>query len=217
MRRRTTKQSKFKEGLIIHIKNNMKQYIIAGIVFLVGIILGVVFVNNIAETQMEELESYINTSITQINTNNFNKIDYIKEKCIENISIITVLWFVGLTIVGIIINYLILAYKGFCIGYTISAMICTLGKWKGTAFAFTSMFLQNLLFVLAMVGVIVSGTKIFLSILKDARKENIIVEIVRHTIFSVLMIIFTILSAFVEVYISNELLKLTINFWIDKT
>lgn len=54
--------------------------------------------------------------------------------------------------------------------------------------------------------------KLYKSIVKDKRKENIKLEITRHTIFCVLILLFLEVSAFVEVYISTSLVQMCSNY-----
>ena len=46
-----------------HITNNLKEYIIVLLIFLIGIFLGVMFINNAKEAQQNEIQNYINTYI----------------------------------------------------------------------------------------------------------------------------------------------------------
>ena len=43
-----------------HVINNSKEYILVTLIFLIGIFLGVMFINNIQEVQMSEITSYLN-------------------------------------------------------------------------------------------------------------------------------------------------------------
>lgn len=54
--------------------------------------------------------------------------------------------------------------------------------------------------------------KLYKSIVKDKRKENIKLEITRHTIFCVLILLMLELAAFVEVYISTSLLQMCVKY-----
>ena len=162
-------QSKIKTIVMSHIESNLNLYVIAGIVFLIGIILGVLFINNISTAQLEEMKAYINNTILDMKQSNAN---YLKELIVDNIFIIFILWFAGITIIGIIINYFILLFKGFCIGYTISSIALTLGTWKGITFVLITMLAQNLLLIPAIIATTVSGMRFFKAILEDRRKES---------------------------------------------
>lgn len=50
--------------------------------------------------------------------------------------------------------------------------------------------------------------KLYKSIVKDKRKENIKIEITRHTIFCAFMMLLLEVSAFIEVYASTNLLQI---------
>ena len=95
----------------------------------------------------------------------------------------------GSTVIGVPFVYGIIAFRGFCIGFTASSIIATLGTQKGILFLCTSLLLQNILFIPCILALGVSGLKLYKSIIKDKRKENIKIEIYRHTIFSLMMLI----------------------------
>ena len=59
-------------------------------------------------------------------------------------------------------------------------------------------------------AIAVSGTKLYSSIMKNKKIENLKIEIIRHTIFCILMVVVLAISAVVEVYISSFLLGLVI-------
>lgn len=102
----------------------------------------------------------------------------------------------------------IIAYRGFCLGYTISAIVSVLGVGRGISFILSNLVLQNLLFIPAILAVGVSGFKLYKSIVKDKRRENIKLEIVRHTLFCGLMAVVVVVASLIEVFASNNLLKI---------
>ena len=127
------------------------------------------------------------------------------------------MWFTGSTVVGIQIVIGIVTAKGFCVGYTISMIISTLGNWKGIIFIATSMLLQNLIYIPSIIALAVSGMKLYKSITKDKRKENIKFELIRHTIFSIIIFIIICIASIIEAYLSTNLLLLIITkLWFVK-
>lgn len=122
------KNSKVKEIILKYIRNNLREYAIITIIFLIGIIFGVIFVNNSGQTQADEISSYINSFVSSLKDNiEINKTELLKNALISNFILALSLWFVGSTVIGIPIVYGVIAYKGFCLGYTISASVASLG------------------------------------------------------------------------------------------
>lgn len=83
-----------------HITNNSKEYILVTLIFLVGIFLGVMFINNTQESQMSEITSYLNNFVDKLkNTEKLNNIELLKTTIIENIILAVTLWFFGTTVI----------------------------------------------------------------------------------------------------------------------
>ena len=77
---------------------------------------------------------------------------------------------------------------------------------KGILFLLSSVFLQNILFIPCILALAVSGMKLHNSIMEDRARENIKVEILRHTIFSLFIVILLMVSSLIETYISKNIL-----------
>lgn len=197
-----------------HVSNNSKEYIIVTLIFVIGIFLGVLFINNIQENQRSEISSYINNFTDKMkNTEDIKSIELLKVSVKQNLLLALTIWFFGTTVIGIPMVFGITLYRGFCLGYTISACISIMGLSKGLAFVIISLVLQNILFVPALLALSVSGFKLYKSIIKDNRKENIKIEIIRHTIFSLIMILVLIVSSIIEIFVSVNSLKYLIKYF----
>src|SRR5699024_2530883 len=140
-----------------------------------------------------------------------DKLELLKKSLGDNFILILTMWFIGSTVIGIPIIFGIVLFRGFCIGYTISSIIATLGVQKGILFLFTTIFLQNLIFIPLIICMTVSCIRLYKSIMKDKRKENIKIEIIRHTLVSIVLIVFLLIASLLESYISTNLLMLSIN------
>lgn len=125
------KESKFKEVIFSHIENNIKEYLIVTIIFLIGIVIGVIFINNTSENQSSEITGYITSFIQKLKDNkDINSLLLLKDSVKKNVVLAIFLWFMGSTVIGISVVYLIVCFRGFCLGYTISSIILSLGIRK---------------------------------------------------------------------------------------
>lgn len=113
-----------------YIITNIKEYIITSLIFLVGIFLGVMFINNFNEAQSSEVKEYIENYIQINKENNIDNQSALNDNIRDNIILATVLWFAGTTIIGIPIVFGVIIFRGFCLGYTIAATISSIGIWK---------------------------------------------------------------------------------------
>ncbi len=190
-----------------NIAKNIKIYTILVIIFILGLIIGIIVVNNAQDAQKAEINDYINTFINDLK--NGAKIDYfklLKTSFENNFFTVLILWFMSSTVIGIPIVYGEIGYKGFCLGYTISSVVATLGTGKGILFVITSMLLHNIIFIPCLLLLAVSGINLYKSIIRDRRKENIKIEIIRHTIFSLIILAVLLIASLIETYISSNLL-----------
>ena len=65
----------------------------------------------------------------------------------------------------------------------------------------------------AILALAVSGIKLYKSIMKDKTKENVKIEILRHTVFSTIMLIILVIASVIEIFISTNILKLVIKYF----
>lgn len=198
-----------------HIRKNIKEYLAVAIVLLIGIIIGVIFINNVDESQKTQITDYLGNFTNSLNTD--YEIDtkaLLKNSIISNLLLAISLWFIGSTVIGIPIVYVIIGVRGFCLGYTISSIMITYSMWKGILFIICSLLLQNIIFIPCILALAVSGIKLYKSIIKDKRRENVKIQILRHTIFSAFIAVLMIGASFVEVYGSSNIVSICIKAFV---
>ncbi len=215
MRSTKTKSSK---KIITIITNyfieNIKTYTFVAIIFILGIALAIIFINNLDDAQKNEISTYITTFTNSLKDGyTIDKGALLTSSIWKNVILCIIMWFAGSTVIGIPIVLGIVGYRGFCIGYTVLALTFTYGTGNGTAFFLTSMLLQNMIIIPCILSLAVSGLKLYKSIIKDRRRENVKIEIIRHTIFSILMLIMLIVASLVETYISTSLFQTVIGLF----
>ena len=208
------KRLKIWDTIVNHVINNKKEYILVTLLFLVGIFLGVMFINNSKETQLTEITNYMQQFIEKLkNTQNLETSTLLKTTIMQNIVLAIILWFFGTTVIGIPIVFGIVLYRGFCFGYTVSMCVKILGMSKGLIFTIVDFLLPSILLIPAILGIAVSGFKLYKSIVKDKRRDNIKLEVLRHTVFSIIMLLIMFTSSIIEIFISTNFLKLIIKYF----
>ena len=192
--------------------NNAKSYFIVLIIFAVGVFLGVMFINQMQEKS--KIGQYINTYVDE--TKGLENGDYLSElqnDIFSNVGLVLALWFAGTTIIGIPIVFGIILVRGFCLGYTIASCVFVLGRIKGIIFILITILLQNIIFIPAIMILGVSSIKLYKSIIKDRRKENIKLSILKHSIVSTGIMLALILSSIIKIEISYRLIVNLIKYF----
>ena len=211
--RKNQKFRNTKEAIKEHIRNNRKEYVVVCLLFIIGIFLGVLFVNKMQQEELEQGKTYLSTFIENYKTTeNTNNMEILQNSIKQNILLALIIWFFGTTVIGMPVVFGMVIYRGFSLGYTISLSIVTLGFSKGLAFILVSLLLQSILFIPAILALAVSGFKLYKSIIKDKRRENIKLEIIRHTIFSIIMVLVLIISSIIEAFVSMKGLKILVKY-----
>jgi len=194
------------------ILNNAKSYFLIIIIFVVGIFLGVLFINQTKDKS--EIGNYINTYIDETKSiENGNYFVELQNDIKSNLILVCLLWFAGTTIIGIPIALGIILFRGFCLGYTIASCVYVLGKIKALIFIVITLVLQNIIFIPAIMILGVSSIKLYKSIIKDRRKENIKFSILKHSMVSVIILIALIISSIVKIEISYRLIVNLIKYF----
>ncbi len=194
------------------VQNNVKSYLIIVVIFVIGIFLGVLLVNQ--TDSKEEIEKYINSYIDE--TKKLQNGDYLgelREDIKNNIILVFFLWFAGTTIIGIPIVFGIILFRGFCLGCTIASCVYVLGKIKGLIFLAITVLLQNIIFIPAIIILGVSCIKLYNSIIKDRRKENIKLSIFKHSIISLIVLTILIVASIVKIEISYRMIVQLIKYF----
>lgn len=213
MKRTPRQKSMLKNMILGYINENIKIYAIVTLMFLIGWVIGIIFVNNSQEVQQEQINGYINTFIQGIKSDaEISKPEILKNSILSDLGITVLLWFLGSTVIGMPLIYIVILYKGYSIGCTISAIVASLGTGKGIVFILSTMLLQSIIYIPCLLSLAVSGVKLYKQIMEDRRTENIKIQILRHSIFCVFIFLMLVIAALIETYISTNIAQRLIKF-----
>lgn len=191
-----------------HVKINFKDYLILSIIFIIGVIIGTMLINNSDQSSKNEINGYINSLVTVLKNESFeiDKLQLTKQTICNNLKLALIIWACGTTIIGIPLIYIIMLYKGVSIGYTISAMMITLGNFKGFIFSILALLLQNIIVIPIILMLNVSSIKLYRVLIKKDKTASIKQELIRHTIFCIILIIPIILASIISSIVSSSLI-----------
>lgn len=109
---------------------NKKVNIFAILIILLGIISGSIFLIILSKNDKELVMNKITSFMTNINENKINNLEAFKNAMIENSIFIVIMWVLGASIIGIIVNIFLTYIRGFIVGFSVSSFILTF-KYKG--------------------------------------------------------------------------------------
>lgn len=91
---------KIKDTIKQHILNNKKEYCLVAMLFVIGIFLGVLFVNNIQEAQKAEIQSYFSNFINKMKeTEKLEMQTLLNTSIFQNLIVAVIIWFFGTTVI----------------------------------------------------------------------------------------------------------------------
>ncbi|MFO7820141.1 MAG: stage II sporulation protein M, partial [Halanaerobacter sp.] len=113
----------------------------------VGVIAGSLSVKILSYEQKEVLLNYLGDFSGEVEKLIANRQVLFKELILANMKFVFVLWFLGLSIVGVIFIPLIIFLRGFILGFTVGFLVDEM-FFKGLLLSLIGIFPQNL-FILA--------------------------------------------------------------------
>lgn len=177
-------------------KNRVKinLYFLVLIFFLIGIIVGsIVFRIFVEDSAVKEM---IVEKFCVLENQKLSDDEIFKESFSRNLKILATFWFVGVSVVGAPLLVLLCFYKGFTTAFVISSFLLNFGFFQGNVFIFKRLFFYYIFLILAMVLLTASSIKVMINVLKY--KKDIRLELIRHSIFTILGFIFMIFSTILE-------------------
>ena len=207
---------KLNRGLAIIIPDKKANTFIMFMIIL-GIISGSLFLVVLKDTDHSLVIEKINTFFTNINTNNINNIEAFKNAFIENIIFVILVWILGMSIIGIIINIFMIYLKGFIIGFSLSSFFLVY-KYKGLLaaliYAFPTSIINILVCLLLGVYSVLFTINLWKIIFLKEKDFNMKRFIKKYFLLLILCIILILISSLTESFLVPSLLKLVIKLFI---
>lgn len=204
-RLRSRYSSGIKQKIIEHISSNINLYLKVVIIFIIGICIGIAIVNQLPETGLQSINEYINNSVNTLKEHaEISKIQMLKSSLFKNMVIVLLIWFFGLTLLGGFVLYFLTLIIGVTFGYTLSAIMTSFTFIQGILFFVTTMLMQNIIYIPAIMYLIVQGLKSQKNIL-NKQTTSLKYVVAKHSAYCIMVMILLVIASLIEVYISGSL------------
>ena len=201
---------KVMDKLLNTIRFDKKYVLFCMILVIIGIISGSLFIVILNSSDKSLVIEYITNFIDTIKNNSFNYVDMFKNTILINYIIITIL---GFTYILAPINILILFYKAFIIGFSMSSFILTF-KIKGLLLSIVYIFPHLILNILIFSILTAFTLKLSITMTKSIIKKkdvNMRHYFNKYLYTSIFIIVLITITSLYESFIAPYLLKLVSN------
>ena len=181
------------------------------IIVIVGIISGIIFSNILSKNDEEivvlKITDYFN------NIKNDTPIDYMYNlisSLKNNIIYLVIIWLLGLSIIGLVINNFILFFKNFILGFTMGCII-KIYLFKGIVLSIIYIFPSLIINILIIIMMVYYANHLslnlfdFLFLKKDIKFHYIIKRYIKILLISSIILV---ISSFLETFLTPFILKL---------
>ena len=179
------------------------------IIVLTGIIFGSIFIVIINKNDKTLVIEYINQFINSIKSNDFNYISTLISTLLTNNIIIIIMIILGISCILVPINILILFYKSFIIGFSLSGFILAF-KLKGLIISIVYIFPHLILNILILCILTAFTLKLSINLIKTTirrKKCNLNLYLKKYIYVIILFVMLISISSLYESFIVPYILK----------
>ena len=186
-------------------------------ILLLGVISGSIFSTIIDLNDQKLVTDKIQLFITNINTQSINSILAFKNSIITNLLYSSIIWILGMTIIGVLFNIFILYLKGFIFGFSLSSFIITY-NYKGIILSVLYTIFGQLLNIIVIMILTIYSIMFTYNLLKQIikSKQNITIQknFKNYTLIFLITILISLTSSISEAFLFPTLIKIIIKLFI---
>jgi stage II sporulation protein M len=193
-----------------YIRANIVAYFFMILIFFIGIVIGAMAVKTLPSEQKVELAGYLQVffqGLAERSEGMGDTYSMLSGVIINNIKVISIMWLLGFTIVGIPFVLFMVCLRGFVIGFTVGFLVNEY-VMKGLLFAIVAVLPHNFLAIPAILATGVAATTFSLMLVRRKKtKDNLFYNSIAYSIFCFTMLIIMLGAALIEVYVSPVFMK----------
>ena len=186
-------------------------------IILLGIISGSIFLVILKDSDKDIVISKISEFMSNVDSNKVNNLIAFKNAFIENSIYVVLVWILGLSIIGIVINIFITYLRGFITGFSISSFILAY-KYKGILasfiFAFPTCIINLITTFIISVYSFTFTVMLFKSIFNKTNNLMIKGYLKKYFLLLGICMILVLLSSISEAFLLSSIMKLVVKLFI---
>lgn len=194
-----------------------KKYLFLVSILVIGLVMGIVFSNILSSNDKMLVEEKLTTYFMNIKNNkDINYLSNFLNSFFNNVGSLILIWVLGLSIIGLILNNFILFFKGFGLGFGIGSII-NIYLYKGIVGSILYIFPHYLINFFVFIVLIYYANNFSIKLFKSLfmKKEFKYQEIMRKYLKIILYgFILLLVSSLLETFLSPIIMKL-FTFMLD--
>ncbi|WP_425387226.1 stage II sporulation protein M [Alteribacter aurantiacus] len=199
-----------KWAIMNHIEENRSIYVFSIVLLMMGVIFGAIIVNSLSISQKTDLYTYLTQFFGQVEKGEMaSSEDAFIQTLAHYSKYLGLMWFLGLSVIGLPIILILLFLKGLVIGFTVGFLVSQMG-FDGFVLAFAAIFPQNMILVPVFIIVATVSISFSLKICRQIIRKGYEPIFQHFTAYSLFLLItgavITVMSGY-EAYVSPILLR----------
>lgn len=197
------------QALLKYLQNNLLLYVVIILFFIAGISFGALGVRSLNVKQELELITYVDRFLFAIDPATLSNQLIAHHAVANNLKLMLIIWFLGLTVIGVPIIVALVFARGFVLGFTVGFLVDQ-KLWSGIVLTLTAILPPNLLNIPALI--VAGATAVaFSSYLVRGRSRgirNLFTQFLNYSLIMLVLCVITSLAGVLEAYVSPLAIKL---------
>ena len=185
-------------------------------ILIFGVISGSIFLILMNSNDKNSVITQITNFFVNVSKNNVNNGLALRNSLIINYIFVFLIWFLGLSMIGIVVNIFLVYLKGFLVGFSISSIFLTYnikGLIAACLYTLISQILNIIIItILTIYSLIFAGNLLKIILSKKNTHNRLMVK--RYVVILMFSIISSFISSILEVYLFPNVLKLIITIYV---
>lgn len=183
-------------------------------VLILGIISGSLFLMMTTDADKSSVINQIGSFFSNISTDSVDSGLAFKNSLIINYLFVFIIWSLGLSMIGVVINLFLTFLKGFLVGFSVGALFLTY-SYKGVLASVLYVFLSQIFNIVVVVVLTIYSVMFSLNLFKIITKGgNNRLMLKRYIVILMFCIIISFISSILEVYLFPSILKLVVKYYL---